>query len=112
MNGVSSLKFGGVVFRIYPQDHEPRHVHGECGGVEVVVALKADSTVALAERPDRVKPRNAKASHVKKIASFELGVGKHLFAPCICRTSEEPSSSLPSLHRSPTLSDNMSVKAT
>ena len=64
---VSSLKFGGVTFRIYPQDHKPRHVHGEYANTEVVVALQADHTVVLADRPDRVKPRNAKVSHIKKI---------------------------------------------
>jgi Domain of unknown function (DUF4160) len=64
---VSSVRFGGCTFRLYPADHSPRHVHGEYGKAEAIVDLRADKTVGLADRADRVKPRNAKVSDVRKI---------------------------------------------
>jgi hypothetical protein len=64
---VSSVRFGGCLFRLYPQDHTPRHVHGAYGSAEVVVDLRADGTVDLADRADRIQPKNAKVSDVRKI---------------------------------------------
>jgi hypothetical protein len=65
---VSSLDDGGVKFMAYPQDHEPRHVHGFVGGIggpEVIVDLKADGTVDLADRDDAVQGANR--SEVRKV---------------------------------------------
>ncbi len=64
---MSSIRFGGCVFRIYPEDHQPRHVHGEYGEAEVIVDLMADRTVQLSHRVDRVKPKNAKLRDVRMI---------------------------------------------
>ncbi len=64
---VTTVRAGGVRFKIYPQDHEPRHVHGLYGGIEVIVDLLADGTVRLARRKDAVQPGNAKRSDVRKI---------------------------------------------
>ena len=63
-----------VRFRVYPQDHEPRHVHGFIGNGEVIVDLRADGTVALANRKYAVVKANA--SEVRKVlaaaeAAFE-----------------------------------------
>jgi hypothetical protein len=55
------------LFRIYPQDHEPRHVHGFIGGTEIIVDLGIDGTVRLADRDDCIRPGNAKRSDVRKI---------------------------------------------
>ena len=55
---MSSLNAGGVKFMVYPNDHEPRHVHGLVGGIggpEVIVELNLDGTVHLARRVDAVK---------------------------------------------------------
>jgi hypothetical protein len=49
---VSSLRVGEVRFRVYPQDHEPRHVHGFIGSGTAIVDLRADGTVSLANRSD------------------------------------------------------------
>jgi hypothetical protein len=49
---VASLRFGNVWFIAYPQDHEPRHVHGFAGEAEVIVDVGIDGNVALADRPD------------------------------------------------------------
>jgi hypothetical protein len=64
---VSSLRFGGVLFKVYPQDHEPRQVHGFIGGAEVIVDLHPDGTVRLADRNDCIRPGHAKRTDVRKI---------------------------------------------
>jgi hypothetical protein len=64
---VSSLRFGGVLFVAYSNDHLPRHVHGFTGDTEAIVDLRMDGTVALAERNDAIRPANAKRRDVKKI---------------------------------------------
>jgi hypothetical protein len=65
---VSSLDDGGVKFVAFPQDHEPRHVHGFVGGIggpEVIVDLKPGGTVGLARRNDAVQGANR--SDVRKV---------------------------------------------
>jgi hypothetical protein len=65
--GLASLSFGTVFFIAYPQDHEPRHVHGFTGETEVIVDLGIDGNVTLADRADCIRPGNAKRSDVRKI---------------------------------------------
>jgi hypothetical protein len=72
---VGSLDDGGVKFMAFPQDHEPRHVHGFIGGIggpEVIVDLKRDETVDLAARDDAVQGANR--SEVRKVSRRERGV--------------------------------------
>ena len=64
---MSSLRCGSVLFRIYPQDHEPRHVHGFIGDTEIIVDLGRDGTIRLADRNDCIRPGNAKRSDVRNI---------------------------------------------
>jgi len=64
---MASLRFDGVLFVAYPQDHEPRHVHGFFEEAEVIVDLGDDRTVRLAERQDAIRPPNAKKSSVRRI---------------------------------------------
>jgi hypothetical protein len=64
---VASLRLGNVLFRVYPQDHEPRHVHGFTGETEVIVDIGLDGNVALADRRDCIRPGNAKRSDVRRI---------------------------------------------
>ncbi len=61
---MSSLRVGGVHFRVHPQDHEPRHVHSYVGDGHVILELR-DGGVILADRDDAV--RHAKASEVCKV---------------------------------------------
>jgi hypothetical protein len=61
------VRVGGVRFKLYPEDHVPRHAHGLYAGIEVVIALRTDRTVTLAGRDDAVQPRNAKRSDVRKV---------------------------------------------
>jgi hypothetical protein len=39
------------------------------GGAEVIVDLGLDGTVALADRPDCIRPGNARRSEIRKILS-------------------------------------------
>jgi hypothetical protein len=55
------------LFKAYPQDHEPRHVHGFTGETEVIVDISLNGRVALADRPDCIRPGTAKRSDVRKI---------------------------------------------
>ena len=50
-----------------PRGHQPRHVHGFAGGTELIVDLRLDGTIVLAERKDVIRPANAKRS------AFERG---------------------------------------
>ena len=65
--GVGSLRFDGVLFVVYSNDHPPRHVHGFTSETEAIIDLRLDGTVALAKRDDAIRPANAKRSDVKKI---------------------------------------------
>jgi hypothetical protein len=58
-----------VRFVAYPQDHEPRHVHGFYAETEVIVDLLQGPRrgVAKADRRDAVRPGNAKRNDVKHI---------------------------------------------
>lgn len=64
---MGSLKFDGVRYVVYSNDHEPRHVHGFLSETEAIVDLRADGAVALANRKDAVRPLDAKRSDVKRI---------------------------------------------
>lgn len=64
---VGSLKFDGVLFVVYSNDHLPRHVHGFAGETEAIVDLRWNGTVALAERSDAIRPANAKRRDVRKM---------------------------------------------
>ena len=64
---MGSLRFDGVRFVVYSNDHPPRHIHGFLGETEVIVNLHANGTVALVERKDAVRPVDAKRSGVKRI---------------------------------------------
>jgi hypothetical protein len=70
MGIVGSLRFAGVRFVVYSNDHPPRHVHGFFGEAEVIFDLRADGAVALGERRDAIRPVNAKRSDVKKILNI------------------------------------------
>lgn len=64
---MSTVRAGGVRFRIHPQDHEPVHAHGRYAETVAIVELRADGTVSLAKRADAIIPRDAKRSDVRKI---------------------------------------------
>ncbi|MEO6834694.1 MAG: DUF4160 domain-containing protein [Candidatus Tumulicola sp.] len=61
------MRVGSVIFQLFPYDHEPRHVHALYAGIEVVIDLLDDRTVALSDRVGAIAPANAKRSDVKKV---------------------------------------------
>jgi len=62
---MSSIRFEGVRFAAYSMDHGPRHVHGFYAEVEVVVDLRADGKVSLANRTDVITPSNERKSDLR-----------------------------------------------
>ena len=76
---MSSRRFGSTRFVAYPQDHEPRHIHGFTGEIEVIVDLREDGKVALAGRVDAIRPSHAKRSDVRKV----LNVAARHFAELV-----------------------------
>lgn len=64
---MSTVRAGGVRFRIYPQDHEPVHAHGRYAETVAIVRLHPSGVVALADRGDAVIPADAKRADVRKI---------------------------------------------
>jgi hypothetical protein len=59
------LTVGEVRFEVYPQDHEPMHVHGFIGSGEVIVDLLGDGSVGVAKRWKSVFGANR--SEVRKV---------------------------------------------
>ena len=59
-----TVQVGAVQFRVYPQDHLPRHVHAFIGDGEVIIDLRNDRTVAVADRRNAV--RNATRTEVRR----------------------------------------------
>ncbi len=70
---VGSLRFDGVLFVVYSNDHPPRHVHGFFGGVAVVADLRCDGNVSLTDRNDAIRPANAKRSDVRRVLDTAAG---------------------------------------
>ncbi len=62
---MSSQRIGGVRFRAYPADHEPRHFHAFVGDGRVVIELTMDGHVAIARRAGAA--RGVKESEVSKV---------------------------------------------
>lgn len=66
---MGSYRFDGVTFRVYPEDHNPPHVHGRYQGIVVILELRADGMVQLADRNDAIRPGDAKRNQVRHIIS-------------------------------------------
>ena len=66
---VGSIRFDGVRFVAYPEDHEPCHVHGFYADTEVIVELRRGvrNEVAKANRRNAVRPGNANRADVRRI---------------------------------------------
>lgn len=67
-----TLRVGEVRFRVYPQDHPPRHIHAFIGDGEVIIDLRVDGTVAVASRRNAV--RNATRTEVRRVLAVAIGV--------------------------------------
>jgi hypothetical protein len=67
---MGSIRFNGVRFVAYTMDHEPRHVHGFYAEIEVIVNLRHDGTVSLADRTDAIRPNNGSKSDVRHVLTI------------------------------------------
>lgn len=70
---MGSIRFDGVRFVAYTMDHEPRHVHGFYAEVEVIVDLRRDGRVSLADRTDAVRPVNGSKADIRHILTVAAG---------------------------------------
>lgn len=82
---MGSRRFGSIRFAVYPNDHEPPHVHAYSGGATVIVDLPEDGTVRLSRRKRAI--RDATASTVRKVldaaqANFDelMSFGRNIMA--------------------------------
>lgn len=66
---MGSYRFDGVTFRVYPEDHDPPHVHGRYQGIVAILELGVDRIVRLADRDDAIRPGDAKRNQVRHILS-------------------------------------------
>jgi hypothetical protein len=70
---MGSIRFDGVRFAAYTMDHEPRHVHGFYADIEVIVDLRADGKVSLANRTDAIRPGNGSKSDIRHVLAVAAG---------------------------------------
>jgi hypothetical protein len=64
---MGSLRFEGVRFAVFSDDHLPPHVHGAYAEVRVVVELVGPSQVSACMREGSLVPPNAKRADVRHI---------------------------------------------
>ena len=66
---MGSIRFDGVRFVAYCEDHDPRHVHGFYAETEVILELREwpQKQVMRANRSNAIRPGNASRSDVRHI---------------------------------------------
>ena len=64
---MGSLRFDGVRFSIYPNDHPPPHVHGYFAEMSAVIDLLPGGGVDISSRTNPYWPLNAKKSDLRKV---------------------------------------------
>jgi hypothetical protein len=64
---MASLRFNGVRFVAYTMEHAPRHVHGFYADVEVIIDLRQDGKLSLANRTDAIRPGNESKTDVRHV---------------------------------------------
>lgn len=64
---MGSVRFDGILFVAFSNDHLPPHVHAFVSETAVIVDLRQDGGIALASRKDAVQPTNTKRSDVRKV---------------------------------------------
>ncbi|WP_420236556.1 hypothetical protein ACOBR2_13080 [Telmatobacter bradus] len=66
---MGSLRFEGVRFIAYPEDHEPCHLHGFYAEIEVIIELRGEPVweAALSWRAKAICPPSAKRADVQYV---------------------------------------------
>ena len=67
---MGSLRCNGVRFVVYTMDHKPRHVHGFYAEIEVIVDLRPDGTIFLADRTDAVRPSSGSKADIRHVLAM------------------------------------------
>jgi hypothetical protein len=67
---MGSLRFDGVRFAMFVDDHPPPHAHGSYGSVSLVVEFGDPEDIGV--RRGSTYPKNAKRSQVRKILDTAL----------------------------------------
>ena len=78
---MGSVRFDGVRFVAYPEDHEPCHVHGFYAETELIVELRRGSgkSVAKANRKNAIRPGNSSRSDARYILQVAAAHFDELF---------------------------------
>jgi hypothetical protein len=77
---MGSIRFDGIRFTAYSMDHAPRHVHAFYAEIEVIVDLRPDGKVSLADRSDAIRPGNSSKSDVRHVLLAAAGHFEELVA--------------------------------
>jgi hypothetical protein len=64
---VGSLRYRSFRFVAYSNDHLPRHVHAFFEDAEVIIDLRDNRTVGIADRANAYSPKNLKKVKLKKV---------------------------------------------
>ena len=64
---MGSLRYRSFRFVAYSNDHLPRHIHAFFEDAEVILDLRDDQTVAIADRVNAYSPKNLKKMKLKKV---------------------------------------------
>ena len=64
---MGSLRFDGVWFRLYSDDHSPPHVHAYYADMSAVIDLLPEGGVAVSSRVRAYWPLNAKQSDLRRV---------------------------------------------
>jgi len=66
---MGSIRFEGVRFAVFSNDHRPRNVHGSYAEVVVIVDVLADGGVKVAKRANAIRPGNASRADIRRVLS-------------------------------------------
>jgi hypothetical protein len=64
---MGSLRFDGVRFVVYVDDHPPPHVHARYAETAVILDLLPGGGIAISERAFAVRPPNAKQNGLNRV---------------------------------------------
>lgn len=64
---MGSLRYRSFRFVAYSNDHPPRHVHAFFEEAEVIVDLRQNRTVAIADRANAYSPKNLNMVKLKRV---------------------------------------------
>ncbi|WP_128913264.1 DUF4160 domain-containing protein [Granulicella sibirica] len=64
---MGSVRFDGIVFFVFTRDRAPPHVHAYYGDLTVILELREEGGVWIADRSDALEPRDPKKNEVRRV---------------------------------------------